>query len=255
MNTDFGTLDPNGNAKSLFLNGNKSNRLVWLNALFLIALLLVGKASPMAIVFAYVFETVIIGVIHIIKLMWLIRFGNPEEKKESTFLNAVLIGFFVIHYGFFVFIQSTFLYLAFTIFDNSFSTSLNFKSLNVIMNLDGFYWAMISISFSHVIEFIFNFIKNKKYYVYSFSKYYVKPYLRIFIQQFLAIVPFFFLFFGNHVGIVAALMLIVIRALLDFYMNNISKRPARLNKIARYLTKEKPEEYDKAKELLTIFFE
>ena len=255
MNNEFHSFDLNKTTKSVFLNQNNSNRIVVLNTLFLIALLVTGNANPMAIVFAFVFETVIIGLIHIVKLICLIPYGDDQSRTQSKFLKVALIGFFLIHYGFFVFIQSTFLYLAFTLFDTRFSTSLSFDNLKVILQLEGFYFAMLSISLGHIVEFFFNFIKNKKYKDLNFIKYYPKPYLRIFIQQFVAIIPFFFLFFGNSVGFIAALMLILIRAFMDLYLNGISRKPARLDKITRYLSKEKPEEYEKVKEMLLVFFE
>ncbi|WP_438966276.1 DUF6498-containing protein [Flavobacterium sp.] len=236
-------------------NQSKTNNVILINAVFLIALLLSGKANPMAIVFAYVFETIIIGIIHAVKLFYIIRYDNEPGKVETKLINFASIFFFLIHYGFFVAIQSIFLYVAFAINDDRFSTSLNPNNFLVIFKLEGFYLVAISVILTHLVEFYFNFLKNKKYLNQNFGSYFSKPYLRIFIQQFLAIIPSFFLFFTDHVGIIAALLLILMRAFLDIYMNQIAKNPQKIKKIAKFLTKAKPEEYEKTEKIVTSFFE
>lgn len=236
-------------------NQSKTNNAIILNAVFLVALLILGIANPMAIVFAYVFETLIIGLIHAVKLFYIIRYDNEPGKIEKKLANFVSIFFFLIHYGFFVAIQSIFLYTAFAINDDRFSTSLNPNNLLVIFNLEGFNLVAISIIMMHFAEFYFNFILNKKYLNQNFGSYFSKPYLRIFIQQFLAIIPFFFLFFTNKAGIIAAFLLIIMRAVLDIYLNQIAKNPKLIKKLAQFLSKSKPEELEKTEKIVTSFFD
>lgn len=207
-----------------FQNQSKTDRAIFLNAFFLIALLILGKANPMAIVFAYVFETIIIGIIHAVKLFYIIRNNKKPGKTEDKIFNFASIFFFLIHYGFFVAIQSLILYTAFAINDDRFSTSLSLNNFKVIFNLEGFYVVATSIVLTHLAEFYFNFIKNKKYFNQNLESYFIKPYLRIFVQQFLAIIPFLFLFITNYVGIIAAQLLVITRALLDYHMNETSKK-------------------------------
>ena len=57
----------------IFQNQTKVNTAIVFNAVFLIVLLISGNVNPMAIVFAYVFETIIIGLIHAIKLFYIIK--------------------------------------------------------------------------------------------------------------------------------------------------------------------------------------
>jgi hypothetical protein len=242
--------------KFLFLqNQSKTNNAILLNAFFLIALLLSGKANPMAIVFAYVFETIIIGLIHAVKLFYIIRYDNEPGKVEKKLVNFASIFFFLIHYGFFVAIQTVFIYTAFAINDDRFSTSLNPNNFLVIFDLEGFYVVAFSIIMTHLAEFYFNFLKHKKYLNQNFGSYFSKPYLRIFIQQFLAIIPSFFLFFTDHVGIIAALLLIIMRVILDIYLNQIAKDPKAIKRLAQFLSKSKPEELENTKKTLTSFFE
>ena len=54
-----------------FLSKNKMNNPLFIQAVFLIVLVIMGSANPMAVVFAYVFETIIIGFVHILKLFYI----------------------------------------------------------------------------------------------------------------------------------------------------------------------------------------
>lgn len=241
--------------KLIFQNQSRTNNAILLNAIFLATLLFLKIANPMAIVFAYVFETIIIGLFHGVKLFYVIRYDNKPGEIESKFINYVSIIFFFFHYGFFVAVQSLFLYTVFAINDDRFSTSLSLNNFKAIFSLDGFYLVSISIIFTHLIEFYFNFLKNKKYLNQVFSDFYAKPYLRIFMQQFLAIIPFFFLFATDYVGIIAALILIIMRTILDLYLNQLAKNPEKIKIMARFLTKNKPEDFEKAQKSLTTFFD
>lgn len=142
-----------------FKNKLQNNPSIIANALFLIALVLIGIADPMAIVFAYVFETIIIGLLHIIKLFYIIKNKEPG-KRESKAGNFLLIPFFIIHYGIFVSIQSIFLYTAFAINDDRFSTSLGFSNFMEIFHLDGFKLVVFSIVSTHLASFYFSFLKS-----------------------------------------------------------------------------------------------
>lgn len=241
--------------KSLFfLNYSKTNDALLLNALFLIALLIIGQANPMAIVFAYVFETIIIGVMHIIKLFFVIKYNEPK-KGESKFANYFSILFFMIHYGAFVAFQSVIIYTGFAIKDDRFSTSLKLSNFTDIFNLEGFKVVAVSIILTHITMFYYNFYRKKKYNNQEMGAYFAKPYLRIFVQQFLAIIPFFFLYFNDHVGVFAAILLIVMRTYLDYYMSSVSKNPEKIKNIAQRFVSNKPEELPKIEASLKAFLE
>lgn len=241
--------------KTLFQNNSQTNNPIIMQAIFLIALLVIGKADPMAVVFAYIFETIIIGCIHILKLFYIVKNNNSQEGS-SKLMDYFSIPFFLIHYGAFVAIQSVIIYTAFAIKDDRFSTSLSFSNFLDIYNLEGFNLVALSIITSHLFSFYFHFLKIKKYKSQDLGLYFIKPYLRIFIQQFLAIVPMFFLFLTHSVGIIAAIMLILIRVFLDFYFIMISKNPEKITKLAkRILDKNKPEELPKIEKTLKVFFE
>ena len=241
--------------KTLFQNQPIISNSVFLQSVFLIALLVLGKADPMAIVFAYIFETVIIGLIHVVKLFYVVAYNDPEKGK-SKIIDYCSIPFFLIHYGAFVGIQSIIIYTGFAINDDRFSTSLSFSNFIDILNLEGFNMVVFSIIVSHLFSFYFYFLKEKKYKNENLGAYMVKPYLRIFIQQFLAIIPFFFLIFMDSVSVLAAVLLIIMRTILDFYLATIAKNPDKINKLAkRIISKNKPEELSDIEQSLKVFFE
>jgi hypothetical protein len=240
---------------SFIQNKFRNNPSPLANALFLIALVLIGKADPMAIVFAYVFETVIIGLLHIIKLFYIIK-NNKPGKRESKVGNFLLIPFFIIHYGIFVSIQSIFLYTAFAINDDRFSTSLSISNFIDIFYLEGFKVVALSIILNHLSSFYFSFLKTKKYENQNLEAYMIKPYLRIFLQQFLAIIPFFFLIYINHIGLSAAVLLIIMRAILDYYLTTIAQDSKKIKALAlRIMDPKKPQELPKIEATLKVFFE
>ena len=238
-----------------FLSNSKPNNSIFIQAIFFIAIIIMGLADPMAIVFAYVFETIVIGLIHILKLFYVIRNNNPKKGLDKL-KDYFSIPFFLIHYGAFVVIQSVIIYTAFALYDDRFSTSLSLSNFLDIFNLEGFNIVALSIIISHLFSFSFLFLKKEKYKNQDSSLYFIKPYLRIFIQQFLVIVPMFFLIFTNYVGMLAAIFLIVIRTFLDFYIAELSSCNDKVKKLAlMMLDKNKPEDLPNIEKTLKVLLE
>lgn len=238
-----------------FLTPTFSNSSKVLQALFLTILVVFDKTNPMAIVFAYVFETIIIGVLNVVKL-FLVNCHTKSKNNKIDWQNFLLIPFFILHFGFFIVIQTVFIYLGFAIYDESLSTSLSFKNYLAIFELEGFQWVAFSIVLTNLIGFQTAFLQPKAYKNQQANLFFLKPYLRIFVQQFLAIIPFFFLVFTNEVGKVAALLLIAMRLGLDFYFYKIASNPDEIKKLAkRIMNKEKPEELPQIAMSLKVFFE
>jgi hypothetical protein len=235
-----------------FQNQSRSNQVLLLNALFLAILVLIGKADPMAIVFAYVFETIVIGFFHVLKLNAIMK-HNPEKKEVSKTSKIFMITFFSIHFTFFILIQTLFIYIAFAIQDDGLSTSLSSKILTNFFELSGFKIVMTTIFITHLIDYAADFLQYKKYRNQDVELYFIKPYIRIFIQHFLAIIPFFFLLFDAKVGVVATLLLIVLRTLLDFYLNWIEKNKKQSEAISSRLFDDRPTENREMKQPLNRF--
>ena len=92
--------------KVLFTLENKN---VWLTALFYIALIIIGKLSATEFVIVYALETIIIGVFHAIRMLTITFLSNKMINDKGKGIGLTL--FFLVHYGFFVFIQTTFFFV------------------------------------------------------------------------------------------------------------------------------------------------
>ncbi len=202
---------------------NTKNFYIWGNSVFLFFLLAVNFVEPVTIVFAYFFETIIIGVFHILKLWLIIAKGNANNENSNTAKGFRLIPFFIFHYGMFVVVQSIF---AFSFFESSIPGIDNafnlFHNFGILINEKGMGVLLTSIFFSNLTYFYNNFLANEKFREYSANEIFFNPYVRIFIQQFVVLFSaFFFVFFSAPY--VAALLLILLRLPVDLAMVAIEK--------------------------------
>jgi hypothetical protein len=216
---------------------NKDNKAIWLNALFLLVLLLTNNASPLTIVLAYFLETIIIGILHVYKLIMVVKYGKKDDLESKGSLPGFgVILFFIFHYGFFITVQ---LILIFSIFFSSVSVKNELLS-----DVNGLIIVLISILVTNMFYVYNNFIQTKKYKEYSPQSILFKPYLRIFIQQFVVILSgFVIMIFLN--GMAPAVILIVLRFLLDVVVVSINNKSKEFDGYV----KEKTNSYDHYLEL------
>ena len=78
-----------------------------------------------------------------------------------------------------------------------------------------------------------------------------KPYLRIFIQQIVVIISFFFIVFDNGAGLIAAVLLIVFRLIVDLFFESIKENSAILDSLSVKLANEKATADDIKKQLIS----
>lgn len=205
---------------------------------------------PVIIVFAYVFETIIIGIIHLFKLWTVYKYGSaqknlPDSKDPRQMSGFGIIPFFLAHYFFFIFVQSIFIF------------SVVGKNLPGI-SLDGFnVWgnyrfllsqpdmqlAFATIAISNLAFAIQHFFMPKRYHHFTMTELFMQPYIRIFVQQLVAILAGFFFFFADG-AIIAALLLIITRFILDMYLFSVKTNPAVRKKFIDKITQN-----DKSKKL------
>ncbi len=175
----------------------------------------------MYIVFAYFMETMVIGLIHMVKLWATGKYGKPNRLSSGMNSEGLTgwggILFFAVHYFFFVFVQSVFVFAIFSIggsqsmFAEPFSVIENYKMLlqHTEMQL-----TLGIIAATQMLSAVRYFFAPRLFEQYSFNELFFQPYLRIFIQQFATILAFgVFIVAGG--GKAAALILIVIRHLID----------------------------------------
>ncbi len=201
--------------KSIF---TQSNQNVWLTPLFYIFLLLIGKISATEVVVLYAIETVVIGLFHLLKML-VITFQHKNNARQRL-KGLFYCFFFTIHYGFFVFIQTSFFFVFLSKEDSRISDSLGVSNFINILQIQGIQIGLAFMILSYALRFWINFYKSGYYKTLRIELYMFQPYLRIFIQQMVAIFPGLFIIFGKA-GIAAAILLIIIRTVTDYYLDKM----------------------------------
>jgi hypothetical protein len=212
------------------------NRAIWLQALFFMVLVIQGKLDPVEVVIIYALETIIIGVFQILRLIT-IGFQDGKMLKEKLYSLAIT-GFFTVHYGLFVFIQTTFFFVFLSIGDSRIKDSFGLENFKTIASFEGVQFATGLLLITYFIKYWINFYEPKKYVNAKVEVYMFQPYLRIFIQQFVTIIPAFFIIFGNA-GMAVALVLIVVRLLADLAIFKLKSDQVYFQKAVDYLFTEK----------------
>jgi len=205
---------------------NRYNSYAWVNILGLIFLLYLGKIEPYTILFGYFLETIIIGIFNIVKMI--LASKHDGSGKSIWFLTP----FFMFHYGMFVAIQSVFAFVIIG-FSGKNVISEPFHLIDnyiAILSFEGMAYVLPLLFGTQLMKFVFDFVLPKKYLEFTASEIMVKPYARIFIQQFTVILAFLFMMFSNA-GVIAAILLIFFRAIVDFYMVGIRENEVLLNKL------------------------
>ena len=197
MNKSF----PKINSKDII--PNRKNLFIWLNALFLIILLIIGKADPLTIVMAYFLETIIIGIVNVFKMYKVIS-TNPKGEKEYG-----LILFFLVHYTFFIAIQLIFVFAFLEMNDPNIKEPFNLiENISYTMSLKGMTLVLTSILIYNLADYYINFITPKVYKKTTAAKIFSMPYPRIIIQQFAVILGGAFMIFSYGVLGVAILLIL-----------------------------------------------
>ncbi len=230
--------------KSVFVP-NQTNLYAWTNILLLIVLVAIGKIDASTILFGYFLESIIIGVFNAVKMYRCNSTGDNTKNK------LFLIGFFLFHYGFFIAVQSIFLFAIFGISDNSlikepFNLITNYKT---VLALEGMNIMLLVLAVGQVFKYYFDFIVPKKYEQFTTSEIMFKPYARIFIQQFVVIIGGFFIIF-SVAPILTAILLILIRSLIDFFFVAIRENSVLLDRIVDKMYDGKTPKEDLKKQLL-----
>jgi Family of unknown function (DUF6498) len=211
---------------------------IWANAMFLIGLVLFNLVDGLAIVFGYFLETVVIGVFHAIKLGLAVKHGKPNPPKHNMIKGMGIVLFFLVHYGFFVGIQTMILFYIISIDLPGINAGFDIAhNLAYVFQLKGMAFVIVSIVITNCLYFYFNFIKTRRFAYVAPSELFFKPYLRIFIQQFTVILSGFLVIVLSGAK-AAAILLILFRWLTDSVMFAIKRDSKTLDYLAEKFTKE-----------------
>ena len=223
------------------------NAFIWISTIYLLVLLFLEKVNPMTILFVYFLETIVIGIFNALKMFWSITFDKSDKKSYA------LILFFLFHYGFFVAIQSIFGFAIFSIADNALIKEPFYliENYGKILALKDIKYALPAILIMHLGLFFTDYLKNKKYLKFSAQEIMFKPYVRIFVQQFVVILSFFFIVFAEA-GMVAAILLIFFRLLIDLVLASVKENSKTLDILAEKMANEKASKEEIKKQLITM---
>ncbi len=148
----------------------------------------------------YAMETVIVGIINVLKMMVVTLFVNKKHLwNTANGTNTMASGwffifFFIIHYGFFVFVQTQ-IFFKVCNFGKDDSLIFNYGKIPTILGDDGKLVLLIFIIY-YTAQSLFTFFGNGDYKNISMGRLMFEPYIRIFSQQLIVILGSFFLTFG-----------------------------------------------------------
>lgn len=208
----------------------RANYFIWLQAVIMLTGLLVLGWDPFYVVMAYFFETILIGLIHVVKMIvvWRKSPAQWEAHLASPHDNMLHVGsiiFFLFHYFFFIGIQSVFV---FAFFESRLPAGADafhvFSNYGWLLRQPDFLLMAAIQAFTLVGIAIRQWWLPGKYRSYTLKKMFMQPYLRIVVQQLVAILAgFFFIVFMQ--GFAAALLVILLRVVADTGMLALANSP------------------------------
>lgn len=168
----------------------------------------------------YCLETVIIGVINVIKMACVTLFVKPRDVWENNGSSTMVSGlffiiFFIVHYGFFVFVQTQIFFGVSGIIKDS-SIFSSYSKIPAALGHDGLLLLLIFITY-YTLHTLYNFFLSGEYKTISMGKLMFQPYGRIFVQQFVVIVGSMFLALGfTNIFI---LILVIVKIGFELFIN------------------------------------
>ncbi len=219
----------------------KANAFLWVSALCMLFGLLFLHWSPAAVLTAYFFETIIIGLLHVVKMLAVLGWGKQQQAlpagKNNNSHPGFLVPFFLVHYFFFVFVQSVFMFLLLQGevpgIKEPFQVLHNYRVL--LQNSDT-QQAVALIAFTNLVLALRQFFLPGKYRTATVQALFLQPYVRIFIQQLVVILSGFFMFIPG--AVIAAVLLILIRLGIDLVLFAVTDRKEKREELVNALTRE-----------------
>ncbi len=167
----------------------------------------------------YCLETVIIGIINVVKMACITIFVRKKDVWESNG-NTMQSGwffifFFIIHYGFFVFVQTQIFFGVSRMIPDG-SMIMNYAKIPELLGHDGKLLLLIFIAY-YTVQNIFGFFSSGAYKTVSLGRQMFEPYMRIFVQQFVVILGSMFLTFGS--GKIFILIFVISKIFFELFVN------------------------------------
>ena len=173
--------------------------------------------NPLEVFIVYCLETVILGITTIIKLALVSVFNKKDNSNQTTGVKHLLSGFFIIiffilHYGFFIFVQTQ-IFMGTAMMSGG---SLHgYADMFHALGPEG-YLLIGLFTLWYLADMVKNFIVPGNYRTTPVLVVMFQPYGRIFFQQFVVIVGSMFLVFGLPKIFILVFVIIKIWADLHF---------------------------------------
>lgn len=213
---------------------NQRNFSVWIGAISLLVFLILDYVDPFAVVMAYFIESILIGLLNIVKML----LSNKEKNKQMNGSLAFKCIFFVLHYGFFIFVQSVFVFAMFGMSDANIKEPYNVvQNFAYAFSIDGFGLSMAILTGVLVLETFVHYIRPKVYKQLSAEDLFFKPYIRVIVQQLTVLVALLFVLITG-LDLIVALVLVLIRWLVDLTGIFITTSEDHLRRAARFVKKD-----------------
>lgn len=147
----------------------------------------------------YCIETVIVGLVTILKMAGITLFVRSKHEWNNNGAKSMQSGlffilFFIVHYGFFVFVQTQ-IFFAVTNLGRSTIGFGIYSKIPGMLGHEGRLMVLIFIIY-YTAQGLFNFFGSGQYKNISMTRLMMQPYVRIFIQQFIVILGGMMLAFG-----------------------------------------------------------
>lgn len=176
--------------------------------------------DPKMIFLVYCLETLIVGAVNVMKMAMITILVTPKENwnnngKSSRVSGWFFIFFFIVHYGFFVLIQTQLFFgVSGLIKDNSLFGG--YAKIPEILGSEGKLLLAIFAMY-YTLQAFFEFFQSGQYKTITLTRLMFQPYSRIIIQQLVVILGSMFLVFGA--GKVFMLVMVLVKLFFELYIN------------------------------------
>jgi hypothetical protein len=184
----------------------------------------------------YCLETVIIGMVNVLKMACVTLFVKKTDVWQNGGSSTMVSGwffifFFIVHYGFFVFVQTQIFFSVSGLIPDH-SLMGGYSKIPSLLGDNGKLMLLIFIAY-YTVQTFFEFFMTGNYKTISLGRLMFEPYIRIFVQQFVVILGSMFLTFGA--GKIFILIFVIAKIFFELFINynrllEIAEKRERLKK-------------------------
>src|SRR5258708_7363451 len=176
--------------------------------------------SAQQVFLVYCMETVIVGLINVIKMACVTLFVKKKDVWENHGSATMQSGwlfvfFFIVHYGFFVFIQTQIFFGVTNMLPDG-SMLMRYSKIPALLGPGGKLLLLIFIAY-YTVQYLFSFFNSGEYKTISMGRLMFQPYRRIIVQQFVVILGSMFLTFGA--GKIFILIFVIVKICFELFVN------------------------------------